>query len=182
MKVIVLLLISWVAVCGSANGQGIYCHPKGEQYVQRLTPEITYEQEIARIDSVSHLILSDTSAYERFDSLRYSYYWKNDSLKCAVYYWKDESYINRSEWIFENDHAIRYRQTVRIIKDGKYFTKDRYYFSPYRSGNVPQHMMFGWIHFNKRVMVSTDAFEIRNSSLPFQGQEVLAKARGQSRK
>jgi hypothetical protein len=182
MRPALFLLILMSAVVTPVSGQDVYYYPVGTKYTQGLTREITYEQEISRIDSVSHLILADTGSMERFDSLRYRYYWKNDSLKCAVYYWKDESNVNRSEWVFENDHAIRFRQTVRYLKDGKYFTKDRHYFSPYRDGNVPQYMMFGWIHFNKRVNIHCEAFEMRNSSLPFQGQEVLARARVQSRK
>jgi hypothetical protein len=183
MMRIIKFLVLWLSFwCSPVLSQDIYFHPVGEKYAHGLTREITYEQEISRIDSVSQIILADTTSMERFDSLRYSYYWKNDTLKCAVYYWKDDSNVNRSEWVFENNHAIRFKQTVRYLKDGKYFTKDRHYFSPYYNGNVPQYMMFAWIHFNKRVAISSAAFELRNSSLPFQGQEVQARARVRSGK
>ena len=139
-----------------------------------LTEKVHSDQEVNRIDSVASVILKDTLKYTR----RYAaingtqYYWKEDTLVCAVYRQTTDEFQKRVEWLFENGLTVCMKHTVRL-RDGRYQLRDRYYFSRYSDAIGGKGALFAWKWFGRRVHNQCLEFEMVNSSLPMQGKRVF---------
>lgn len=141
--------------------------------------EVHSDDEVRRIDSLSAAILKDTLKYTR----RYSeinamhYYYRHDTLVCAVQRFRPMEYQAKVEWVFDNGIAVCMNHTVRL-NDGRYEIRNKYYFSKYKETYGGIGSLFAWKWFGKRINHACASFEKVNSSLPSQAKNVYEKGIG----
>ena len=158
------LLLLCLIFSEGVQSQSIAYLKKNQKYTHHLTQEISAEDEMARVDSFCAGLVArlDSFTQTTIDEPRNKkvFYYHGDTLLLLKNYMEDSTTTNRAEWYFERNTLVCMKHYVRYKDSGKYFTRDRYYFSPLISNRL-----YAWIKFDRHVEDGCDAWDHIDLSL-----------------